>query len=518
MSGKRIIAGLGASMALAACTVGPSYHAPDMPVPPAYGEPTATVAATDPAAGDPATWWTRFDDAELTGLVARALKDSPDVQLAAARIREARLQEVIARAQGRPTVNASADVNHVKFSKNAGLSSLTSLFGGGGGGGAGSSGAGASGGTGGAGGGSGSGIALPGSGITTYSVGFDASWEIDVFGGVRRNVEAARARTDAAVWNARDAAVMIAAEIAQAYWALRLDQAQIQVIQDEIARQSRALEIAGNTAKVGLVPPIDVTRQRTQITSNQARLQPLRADIDQRAHALAILLGQPPSALIREFAVETLPPLAPVPVVPAGLPSDLLRRRPDIRAAERNLAAATADIGVAVADLYPRFTLTGMAQLISTSLSTLFEGDSLQLTGTGAAQFPVLDWGRRRATLRVREAQRDEAYVQYRATVLGALRDVEDALAQIAAEQERHATLLRAVTDATISVHAVEAQYRTGLVAQDSLLNTQTQLLQAREQVAQSDAQLRQMTAALYKALGGGWSEAGSRPEAQRPG
>ena len=499
-------------MALAACTVGPSYHAPEVPVPPAYGEPTATVAATDPAAGDPAagdpaTWWTRFDDAELTGLVARALKDSPDVQLAAARIREARLQEVIARAQGRPTVNASADVNHVQFSKNAGLSSLTSLFGGGGGAGsAGSSGAGASGGTGSA--GSGSGIALPGSGITTYSVGFDASWEIDVFGGVRRNVEAARARTDAAVWNARDAAVMIAAEIAQAYWALRLDQAQIQVIQDEIARQSRALEIAGNTAKVGLVPPIDVTRQRTQITSNQARLQPLRADIDQRAHALAILLGQPPSALTREFSVETLPPLAPVPVVPAGLPSDLLRRRPDIRAAERNLAAATADIGVAVADLYPRFTLTGMAQLISTSLSTLFEGNSLQLTGTGAAQFPLLDWGRRRATVRVREAQRDEAYVQYRATVLGALRDVEDALAQIAAEQQRHATLLRAVTDATISVHAVEAQYRSGLVAQDSLLNTQTQLLQAREQVAQSDANLRQMTAALYKALGGGWSEA----------
>ena len=148
-----------------------------------------------------------------------------------------------------------------------------------------------------------------------------------------------------------------------------------------------------------------------------------------------------------------------------------------------------------------------MAQLISTSLSTLFQGDSLQLTGTGAAQFPLLDWGRRRSTVRLREAQRDEAYLQYRATVLGALRDVEDALAQIAAEQQRHVSLVQAVTDNTISVHAVEAQYRSGLVAQDSLLNVQTQLLSAREQVAQSDAQLRQMTAALYKALGGGWSE-----------
>ena len=146
-----------------------------------------------------------------------------------------------------------------------------------------------------------------------------------------------------------------------------------------------------------------------------------------------------------------------------------------------------------------------MAQLISTSLSTLFEGDSLQLTGTGRAQFPLLDWGRRRATVRVREAQRDAAYLQYRATVLGALRDVEDALAQLAAERQRHVALAQAVDDAAVSVHAVDAQYRAGLVAQDSLLNTQIQLLSAREQLAGSDAQLRQMTAALYKALGGGW-------------
>ena len=481
---------------LAACTVGPSYHAPDLPVPPSYGEPVATGAAADPA-----TWWDQFGDARLTSLVTRALADNPSVQIAGVRIREARTQEAIARSAGKPVVNASGDVNHVQFSKNAGLSSLTSLFGGGGGGG----GAGGSG-------GSASGIALPGDGITTFSLGFDASWELDVFGGVRRSVEAARARTDAAVWNERDARVMIAAEVAQTYWALRLDQTQTLVIRDEIARQTRALEIAGNTAKVGLVPPIDVTRQRGQITGNQARLQPLSADIDQRIHALAILLGQPPSAISGEFAVEVLPPLAPAPAVPPGLPSDLLRRRPDIRAAERTLAATTTDIGVAVADLYPRFTLTGMAQLISTSLATLFQGDSLQLTGTGAAQFPLLDWGRRRGTVRLRRAQADEAYLQYRQTVLGALRDVEDALAQLAAERQRRVALSNAVEDAAISVHAVDAQYRTGLVAQDSLLNAQTQLLQAREQLAQSDAQARQMTVALFKALGGGWSEPAPTP------
>lgn len=499
----RRLAWTAALSVLAGCTVGPSYHAPAIPMPVHYGEPAVSPPA-GAVAPEPGAWWNQFGDDELTSLVTRALKDSPNVQVAGVRIREARLQEAIARSAGKPTVDASADANHVKFSKNAGFSSLASLFGGGGGTSGGTTGATTGGSTGGS---SASGIALPGSGITTYSVGFDASWELDVFGGVRRSVESARAQTDAAIWNQRDAQVMIAAEVAQDYWMLRLDQTQILVIQDEIARQTRALEIAAHTAQVGLVPPIDVTRQRSQITSNEARIQPLRADIDQRIHAIAILLGQQPVALDQEFVVNGPLQVAPVPAVPPGLPSDLLRRRPDIRAAERNLAASTAEIGVAVADLYPRFTLTGMAQLISTALGNLFTGDSLQLTGTGAAQFPILDWGRRRSTVHLREAQRDEAYLQYRTTVLGALREVEDALAQLSAEQQRHIVLTRAVNDAAVSVHAVDAQYRTGLVAQDSLLNSQTQLLSAREQLAQSDGQLRIMTIALFKALGGGWSE-----------
>ena len=243
------------------------------------------------------------------------------------------------------------------------------------------------------------GIALPGSGITTYALGFDASWELDVFGGARRGVEGALARTEAAEWNRRDAAVMIAAEVAQAYFALRLDAVQVDVIEAELDRQRGALRIAGEVARVGLVPPIDVTRQRSSITSTEARLPPIRADIAVRRHALAILLGDAPATLDEEFRAA-LPALEPVPAVPAGLPADLLRRRPDIRAAERNLAAATADIGVAVADLYPKFTLTGMAQLISSSLATLFSGDSLQLTGTGAAQFPLIDWGPARCDCR----------------------------------------------------------------------------------------------------------------------
>ncbi|WP_242182195.1 efflux transporter outer membrane subunit [Sphingomonas sp. CARO-RG-8B-R24-01] len=479
------------STLLAGCTVGPNYHAPTMPVPPAFAE--RQLAPAPGAQVDPARWWAAFGDPRLDSLVERALKGSPDIAMAASRVRQARLQEISARAVGKPTVDATGNVSHIEFSKNAGLSSIAQAFSGGSGGG--------SGGT-----GSSSGFALPGSGITTFSVGFDSSWELDLFGGGRRGVEAAGARVEAAEWTRRDAAVTLAAEVAQAYFALRLDQEQIAVIQDELVSQQRSLDIAGHIARVGLVPSIDVTRQRGSITGTQARLEPIRADVRVRIHALGILLGVEPETLDAELARPGVP-LGALPVVPAGLPSDLLRRRPDVRAAERQLAASTADIGVAVSDLYPKFNLTGVAQLLSTSLANLFTGNSLQLTGTGAVQFPLLDWGRRKATIGIRKEDREQAYLRYRTTVLGALRDVEDPLARLDAERARNAALQRAVADAQTTARSVEAQYRTGFVTQTSLLDAQVNVLSAREQLAASNAQLRQDTAALFKAIGGGWEE-----------
>ncbi|MBN8814509.1 MAG: efflux transporter outer membrane subunit [Sphingomonas sp.] len=475
-------------LAVTACTVGPNYTKPDIAVPAAFA--SAQDAPPPGQAIDPARWWEAFGDPTLTGLIDRALKDNPEIAMAASRVREARLGEIQARAQYKPTVDATANATDVKFSKNAGFSSLARAFSGGGGQGGGTTG----------------GVALPGDSIKTFAVGFDASWEIDVFGGGRRGVEAALARTEAAEWNRRDAAVMLAAEVADAYFAMRLDLDQIAVLESEIERQSRALQIAGNIAKVGLAPDIDVTRQNGNITATRARLEPLKADLDVRKHALGVLLGQSPDALLGELS-GPLPALAATPTIPAGLPSDLLRRRPDIRAAERNLAASTADIGVAVADLYPRFSLTGIAQLISTSLSSLFAGDSLQLTGTGAATFPLFDWGRRKATVGVRQEQREQAYQAYRTAVLQGLRDVEDALTRIEAERRRNALLRQALADADRSAAADQARYQSGLVAQDTVINTQVDVLRARENLAASDAQLRQLSVALFKAIGGGWSE-----------
>ncbi len=490
------VALLGSTL-LAGCTVGPDYTAPKLAVPPAFAE--RQLAPAPGAQVDPARWWSAFGDPQLDSLVERALKGSPDIAIAASRVRQARLQEAAARTVGKPTVDATGNVTHIEFSKNAGLASIAQAFSGG-----------SSGGTGGGTGGS-SGFALPGSGITTFSAGFDASWELDLFGGGRRGVQAAGARVEAAEWTRRDAAVTLAAEVAQAYFALRLDQEQIAVIQSELASQQRSLDIAGNIARVGLVPSIDVTRQRGSITSTQARLEPIRADVRVRIHALGILLGVEPETLDGELTRPGAP-LVALPVVPAGLPSDLLRRRPDVRAAERQLAASTADIGVAVADLYPKFNLTGVAQLLSTSLANLFTGNSLQLTGTSAVQFPLLDWGRRKATIGIRKEDREQAYLQYRTTVLGALRDVEDPLARLDAERARNAALQRAVTDAQSTARSVEAQYRTGFVTQTSLLDAQVSVLTAREQLAASNAQLRQDTAALFKAIGGGWEEPARSP------
>ncbi len=471
-------------LAVTACTVGPNYTKPDLPVPATFA---GTQGAVPPGqAIDPARWWEAFGDPVLTGLIDRALKDSPDMAVAASRVRQARLGEIQARAQYKPMVNADANATDVKFSKNAGFSSLARAFSGGGG--------------------SSGGVALPGDSIKTFAVGFDASWELDVFGGGRRGVEAALARTEAAEWNRRDAAVMLAAEVADAYFALRLDLEQIAVLNSEIERQGRALQIAGNIAKVGLVPAIDVTRQNGNITATRARIEPFKADVEVRKHALGVLLGQNPESLFGELS-GPLPALAATPTIPAGLPSDLLRRRPDIRAAERNLAGATADVGVATADLYPKFSLTGVAQLISTSLGSLFAGDSLQLTGTGAASFPLFDWGRRKATVGVRKEQREQAYQAYRGTVLQGLRDVEDTLTRIDAERRRNALLRQALSDADRSATADQARYRSGLVAQDTVLNTQVDVLRARENLAASDAQLRQLSVALFKAIGGGWSE-----------
>lgn len=494
------ISSVAALLALAGCATTPDYAAPAIE--------TSMAQAIGPlpagTAVDPAHWWTAWGDPVLDELVARALAGNPDVAIAQSRIRQARLGEIHARARGLPSLAATGNVSRVDFSKNAGLASIARAFSGGGGAGE----------TPGAGEGGGTttpaptrGVALPGNGITTFALGFDADYELDLFGGVRRGVEASRARTEVAGFTARDVAVSLAAEVAQAYFARRLDDQQVAVLTDEIAAQIRQLAIVRHRADVGLVPAIDVVSQSDPLTATRARLQPVLADRALRAHQLALLVGAEPGALDTLLATADAP-LGTPSLVPAGLPSDLLRRRPDVRRAERELAAATADIGVAVADLYPRFSLTGGVQLLSSALGSLFSLDSLQRTATAAGRFPLLDGGRGKAAVAGRREDRDQVYTRYQATVLGALKDVDDALVQLDAERTRNAALSDAVASGARQVAATTARFRTGFVAEDVVLDGRVALLSRREDLAASDARLRQYTVALFKAVGGGW-EAG---------
>ena len=474
-----------AATLLAGCTVGPNYAPPPqaaLPVPPAYSQAGVEGAA-------PAEWWKQFGDPELDRLVMLAASRNFDLEAAAARIAQARAQVAVARSSLLPTLDGTGGVNHVTFSKNAGLSSIASALGGGGGGTT-----------------PGQGIALPGSGITTFSLGLDASWEVDLFGGTRRRVEGASARAEAAEWNARDLQVSLTAEVASDYLQLRTLQSQIAIAQAELARQRETLRLVAARRQAGLVAELPERQQALQLSNVAAQLPGLQAQAAAQVHALGVLTASGPEALAPELSVPR-PLAAAPPQVPVGLPSELLRRRPDVRLAERQLAAATADIGVAVADLYPKFNLMGMAELLSTSLATLFSTDSIQTTISAAANIPIFDGGARRATVRNAQAVRDEALASYKQAVIGAVRDVEDALAAYTGEQRRNAELRRGVADAEVAVRLARAQFVTGLTDFTSVLDAQGALLSNRNALAQSNATLLIDLSRLYKALGGGWTE-----------
>lgn len=479
--------------ALGGCTVGPRYAKPNLGAPPSYAE-----AHRPGSPSELGQWWSVFHDPTLDALIARGMMGNLDLATAASRIRQARLDIRVARAKQLPTLNADASYNRTELSKNGGIGAIFGSSAGGAGGGTGGSGAG---------GGAGGISNLPG--FNSYTLGVDANWELDIFGGARRGVEAARAAQEAAVWDSRDTAVSLSAEIADDYVDLRLLQRREKIARAELAREQATLRILQARARAGLGPQVDVDRQEAQIAAAQATLDPFIASARVDAHALAVLTGAPPETLVQQLSAP--PPAVaatPLPEIPPGLPADLLRRRPDVRAAERRLASATANIGVAVADLYPQVTLTGMAELVSSALRNLFAPGSFMGSATSALKFPLIDFGTRRATVGLRREDNEQAYITYQQTVLVALRDTEDALARIDGERRRAVFLGQGVTASNRSVSAIRAQYVVGVTDLTSVLDAQQALFQAEDNQAQSDGALAKDTVALYKALGGGWEAA----------
>jgi NodT family efflux transporter outer membrane factor (OMF) lipoprotein len=479
------------AFAFPGCTVGPDYQRPELPVPDRYAGVGAT---TQPAARavDVARWWTSFNDPTLDALIDRAVASNLDLRLATARLREARALRGVVGADLFPDVNVAGAYTRSRTSENA--FSFDQPSGGGGGG---SPGFGP--------------FGEPGDTQSLYQAGFDANWELDVFGGVRRSIEAADADIGAAVEGRRDALVTLLAEVARNYVELRGFQRRLEIAGQNLKVQQDTLELTRARFEAQLVSELDVTRADAQVATTAAGIPALEAQRNQAAHRLAVLLGQPPAGLLDELLPSgTLAIPSGPPDVPPGLPSDLLRRRPDVRRAERELAAATARVGVATADLFPKFSLTGSLGLQAEAFGDLGRWDSRFYNAGPSVSWPVFDAGRIRSNIRVENARQEQALVRYEQSVLTALEDVENALVGYGKEHQRRQSLQRAVAANRRSVEMANQLYDRGLTDFLDVLEAQRALFASEDALVQSERTISTNLVALYKALGGGWDAPGS--------
>jgi NodT family efflux transporter outer membrane factor (OMF) lipoprotein len=480
---KRTIAALGsASLLLGGCMVGPDYHRIDPPAPPAFAEAASTQGTTvTDADADLSSWWTQLGDAELDSLVRRALAGNPSLQIATSRVGEARQQVQVAAAALWPSINGSA--NGLTYnSDRKGSASGT--------------------------GGGLAGIPIP-SHLSLYSAGFDASWEIDLFGGTRRAIEAAKDTQEAQDWARRDGQVSLLAEVANTYVGIRMVQDRLALGRSELERQRSLLDLVRDRRTTGFTTELDVNQQSNQVSLAAAQIPQLEAMQAVQIHALGVLLGEQPEALTQELmakpgAAPALPP--PPPTLPTGLPSQLLQRRPDLREAERRLAAANARIGVQTANLYPKLNLLGLASFAGPRLNGLFDNQNTSAVGVGMLSAPLFNGGRTLASIGAAREERQQAMLAYQSAVLSAFQDVEDALARFKTEDVRRANLVQAVSAAQNSLKIAQDQYATGLVSFINVLQAENALLNSRDQLIQSDGQALSDLVSVYKALGGGWT------------
>lgn len=478
------------SIVAGGCAVGPSYTTPKTDMPANWSVDSQGGITSAPASPERSAeadreigiWWTMLNDPALNSLIEQALKSNYDLRIAQARVREARAARGVVAADRFPNVDANGSYSHSRRSENA-------FSGGGGGGGAG---------------GSTSGFAPPGQETDFYQVGFDASWELDFFGRVRRSVEAAEADIQVADENRRDVLVTMVSEVARNYVDVRSFQRRLAIAQENIQAQQETLQLSESRFHAGLVSELDVAQSRAQLATTQSQVPRLEASVQQSMHALALLLGKQPTALEAELSQAGPIPGAP-PRVPVGLPSDLLRRRADIRAAERQLAAATARIGVATADLFPRFTLTGSLGLSAEDAGMLFNAGSRNYSIGPSVTWPIFDAGRIRSNIQVQNARQEQALASYERTVLVSLADVEDALIAFWKEQSRRESLAQAVGANSRAFDLSNELYSRGLGDFLSVLESQRSLYLSQDQLVQSDQTVTANFIAVYKALGGGW-------------
>lgn len=489
---SRRIAAAFVLMSLSACTVGPDFRPPEWLSPASWfakkDEPIAPQRSVPVAEPIDPNWWNLFKDPELTALELRVAGENLDVQAATARLAESRAELGVAGAAQFPTFNANGSYTHQKSSDIGEFAAAPNALGANG----------ASGNTTGG---------LKSSHLhafDVYQVGFDASWELDLWGRVRRSVESAQASVLASAETRRATLLTSLAELARDYVDLRGVQLQLRIARDNLKTAQESLQLTQQRAAGGVTTDLDVANAAAQVRTTAAQIPPLQQQESELINAISLLLGQPPNALQAELITEK--PVPPVPPrVPVGLPSELARRRPDIRQAEAQLHTATADIGVAVANFYPSVTLSGSVGLQSLQPWQLFNIDARNYAAGPGITIPIFQGGQLRATLELRKAQQQEAAIAYQKTVLNAWHEVDNALTAYRTEQARRDQLTQAVAQNERALSLAQSRYQEGVADFLQVLTAEQNLLATQQQLAVSTATVSANLVALYKALGGGW-------------
>ncbi len=507
---------------LAGCTVGPDFKSSSPAGPESWFSRRQSPASAPAGASFPIAtpveprWWEAFGDPILTSLVVRVADSNLDVRSATARLAQSRAQLRVTGADQLPQVNGNTSYTRELVSQKG----ILGLFGGSG---ASSSPATQSNGLGGRTGGiptsASGGAAIPP--FDLYQYGFDASWELDLWGRVRRSVENARATAVASEDARQDTLLSSMAEVANDYLQLRGTQQRLRIQRDNLASAENSVQLTTDRYRRGLSTELDLANAQTQAADTGAAIPQQEQQEQRLINAIGLLLGEYPGALAAELAPPKAVPPVP-PLVPVGLPSELARRRPDIREAEAQLHAATANIGVAKADFFPQVTLSGSFAIQALQFKDLGNWDARQYSLGPAITLPIFQGGRLRATLALREGQQQEAAANYQRTVLAAFRDVDDALTAYAAEQRRRARLTVSVAASRRALDLATMLYQQGLADFLQVLTAQRSLLSEQQQLADSTATVCTNLVALYKALGGGWdaveSDASSRSTSTKPG
>ena len=454
------------------CRVGPDHGAPTAPLSNHWKYPQQPGPVNDADVCGP--WWSEFQDPVLDILIHQAVVANPGLQEACFRVVEARARRGVVTGERLPEIIGTGSYSFKKVSGNSTPFALTSQ-----------------------------------SSFSLFSAGFDAAWELDLWGKYRRAIEAADAEIGVA-WNDRNFVLLtLLGDVAATYVELRMYQERIRVAQQNVKIQERTLRLAQERHRVGLTKPLDPAQARSSLHATKATIPTLEIGFQRAENRLCVLVGEAPQDLQAQLGAGQ-----PIPVAPRelgrGLPVELLRRRPDVWSAELQVAAESAQIGVAVADLYPQLSLTGTISVDSTDIADLFTPQSIAHNVGPSLTWNILNFGRIRSNIAAQEARFEQTVWRYQTTVLAAVEEVENALASYTREQVRLESLTEAVAAAKESVRLAELYYGQGLASFQSVLDSQRSLLALQDQQSVSRATVALNRIALYKALGGGWESAAS--------